>query len=91
MGVVPVWGIVFPASMLDSEWFAVLSAFVAINTLIYTVLAIGKILPKIYLSDLLEGRDRRVANRSIHPTEQERVEAARASRNGTNVSGNGGA
>ena len=33
--------------------------------------AIAKILPKIYLSDLWERRDRRVANRSIHPTPDE--------------------
>lgn len=68
---VPTWGILFPASMLSSEWFAVLSAFVAINTVLYTVLAIAKILPKIYVSDLWHRRDRRLVNRSIHPTPEE--------------------
>ena len=67
----PALGILLPASVLGSEWFAVLSAFVAINTVLYTVLAIAKILPKIYVSDLWQRRDRRVANRSIHPTPEE--------------------
>jgi hypothetical protein len=49
----------------------VLSAFVAINTIMYTALAIAKIAPKIYVSDLVHGRDRRVTNRSIHPTPEE--------------------
>jgi hypothetical protein len=73
MTAVSTLGILIPASALSSAWFAVLSAFVAINTVLYTALAIAKILPKIYLSDLWERRDRRVANRSIHPTPEERA------------------
>jgi hypothetical protein len=65
-------GILLPTSTLHHTWFAVLSAFVAINTVMYTALALGKIAPKIYLSDLVDRRDRRVANRSIHPTADER-------------------
>lgn len=61
-------GIVLPESTLASPWFAVLSAFVAINTVLYTALAIAKILPKIYISDLWHRRERRQVNRSIHPT-----------------------
>ena len=68
-----VLGILFPASMLGSAWFAVLSAFVAINTVLYTALAIAKILPKIYLSDLWHRRERRLVNRSIHPTPEEQA------------------
>ena len=64
-------GIVFPSSMLGSQWFAVLSAFVAINTVLYTALAIAKMLPKIYVSDLWHRRERRQVNRSIHPTPEE--------------------
>jgi hypothetical protein len=64
-------GILLPASTLDSTWFAVLSAFVAINTVMYTALAIAKIAPKIYVSDLVHRRDRRATNRSIHPTADE--------------------
>jgi hypothetical protein len=66
-------GIVLPASILSSAWFAVLSAFVAINTVLYTALAIAKILPKIYLSDLWHRRERRQVNRSIHPTPEEQA------------------
>lgn len=73
----PMWphplGILFPASLLQHEWFAVLSAFVAINTIMYTALAIAKMLPKIYLSDLWHRRDRRLTNRSIHPTPEDRA------------------
>jgi hypothetical protein len=71
----PALGIVFPASMLGSAWFAVLSAFVAINTVLYTALAVAKILPKIYVSDLWQRRDRRLTNRSIHPTRDEQASA----------------
>ena len=65
-------GVLLPASLLDHEWWAVLSTFVAINTIMYTALAVGKLAPKIYLSDLVHRRDRRRTNRSIHPTPQER-------------------
>lgn len=71
----PSFGILFPASLLQHEWFAVLSAFVAINTIMYTALAIAKMLPKIYLSDLWHRRDRRVTNRSIHPAPEEQAAA----------------
>ena len=64
-------GILLPASTLESTWFAVLSAFVAINTVMYTALALAKIAPKIYLSDVVHRRDRRTTNRSIHPTPDE--------------------
>jgi hypothetical protein len=64
-------GILLPDSTLDHTWFAVLSAFVAINTIMYTSLAIAKIAPKIYLGDHIHRRDRRTTNRSIHPTPEE--------------------
>jgi hypothetical protein len=60
-------GILLPESLLRSEGFAVLAAFVAINTVIYVALAIAKILPKIYVADWLDHRDRRVETRSIDP------------------------
>jgi hypothetical protein len=68
---VSTFGIVFPASLLAQPWFAVLSAFVAINTVLYTALAIAKVLPKVYVGDLWHRRDRRLVNRSIHPTPEE--------------------
>ena len=60
-------GILLPESVLDSEVFGVLAAFVALNTVMYVVLAVAKILPKIYLSDYLGGRGRRSQTRSIYP------------------------
>jgi hypothetical protein len=60
-------GLLLPEDVLHSEMFAVLAAFVAINTVMYVVLAVAKMLPKIYLSDFVGGRDRRRETRSIHP------------------------
>ena len=60
-------GILLPASFVRSELFAVLAAFVAINTIMYTALAVGKILPKVYVGDYVPGRRRRAESRSIHP------------------------
>jgi hypothetical protein len=72
MSVLPL-GILLPDSTLDHTWFAVLSAFVAINTIMYTALALAKIAPKVYVSDLVHRRDRRATNRSIHPIPEERA------------------
>ena len=60
-------GLLFEDSLLRSEWFAVLAAFVAINTVMYGALALAKLLPKVYLNDWLTTRNRRTTNRSIHP------------------------
>lgn len=56
-----------PDSIMHTEWFAALTMFVAINTLLYLTLAVVKLLPKAYLSDWVERRDRRGETRSIHP------------------------
>ncbi len=68
---VTAWGIFLPASILASQWFAVLSAFVAINTVMYVALAIAKMLPRVHVSDVWHRRERRRTNRSIHPTPEE--------------------
>ncbi len=60
-------GVLFPERVLYTEWFAVIAAFVAINTVIYTALAIAKMLPKVYLSDWQRRRYERSETRSIHP------------------------
>lgn len=60
-------GVLLPSSVLESGPFAVLLAFVAINTVMYGALAIVKVLPKVYPSGWLVGRNRRAQNRSIHP------------------------
>jgi hypothetical protein len=39
-------GILLPSSVLQSGWFQVLAAFVAINTLIYAALSLAKLFPR---------------------------------------------
>ena len=58
---------ILPESALHTGWFAVLSAFVAINTVMYVVLATATMLPKVHVTDWFTSRDRRTENRSIHP------------------------
>ncbi len=60
-------GILLPASVLQSDAFGLLAAFVALNTIVYLTLAVAKMLPKVYLSDYTGGRNRRRETRSIHP------------------------
>lgn len=60
-------GILFPEATLQSELFAILAAFVALNTVMYVALAIAKILPKVYLNDWIRRRRQRSETRSIHP------------------------
>lgn len=60
-------GVLLPESILWTRWFAVLAAFVAINTLVYVSLSVVKMLPKIYVSDWFTHRDRRAETRSIYP------------------------
>ncbi len=62
-----VWGILLPESTLREEFIAVLAAFVAINTILYVTLAVAKILPKVYVQDWINTRNRRSETRSIHP------------------------
>ncbi len=60
-------GILLPRATLESQTFAILAAFVAINTVMYSALAIAKMLPKVYLSDWVKRGQRRSQTRSIHP------------------------
>lgn len=60
-------GLLLPSSVVNTTWFAVLASFVAVNTLMYTALAIAKMLPKVYVSDYDPRRRRRAETRSIHP------------------------
>jgi hypothetical protein len=62
-----VWGVLLPESTLREEFIAVLAAFVAINTIVYVTLAVAKILPKVYVRDLVDTRNRRSETRSIDP------------------------
>jgi hypothetical protein len=56
-----------PESLLGERWFAVLSTFVAVNTILYVAMSIFKILPKLYLSDVVQRHGRRSETRSIYP------------------------
>ncbi|MFS4488184.1 hypothetical protein [Dietzia kunjamensis] len=64
-------GVLLPESVLSSDWFAVLAAFVAINTVMYVTLAALKMLPKIHVRDLLPRTYVRSETRSIHPEDTE--------------------
>jgi len=66
-GIAFVGGILLPESIMHSQWFAVLSMFVAVNTVLYLTLAVIKLLPKPYLSDWVDQRNRRTESRSIYP------------------------
>jgi hypothetical protein len=59
-----------PSALLSSPLFAVLAAFVAINTVMYGALALGKLLPKVYVADWVQRRNQRSETRSIHPDGQ---------------------
>ena len=39
-------GFLLPADVLASAWFQALATFVALNTLVYAVLALGKLIPR---------------------------------------------
>ncbi|HEY1369395.1 MAG TPA: hypothetical protein VGF23_19890 [Gaiellaceae bacterium] len=39
-------GILLPTSVLHSAWYQALAAFVALNTLIFALLALGKLIPR---------------------------------------------
>jgi hypothetical protein len=60
-------GILLPEEVLQSDWFSVLATFVAINTVIYVVLGVIKILPKVNVRGRHSGASRRSETRSIHP------------------------
>jgi hypothetical protein len=60
-------GSILPNDLMHSHWFAVLTTFVAVNTVLYLTLAIIKILPKAYVSDWVDRRNRRAETRGIYP------------------------
>jgi hypothetical protein len=62
-----VLGILLPESVVHSRTFAVLAGFVAINTVMYVALSIGKMVPRVYASELLPRRYARGETRSIYP------------------------
>jgi len=59
-------GLLFPESVLQSDWFAVFATFVAINTVIYVALSVSKLFPVIRFRR--RGFRMRAQERSIYPT-----------------------
>lgn len=60
-------GILLPEAVLHSDFVGILEAVVAINTVMFGSLAVSKLLPKLHLSDIVHGRNRRSETRSIYP------------------------
>jgi hypothetical protein len=60
-------GILLPESFLQSQFFVILAALVALNTTIYAALAIAKILPKIFRRRTYRKSTYRRETRSIYP------------------------
>jgi hypothetical protein len=60
---------VLPSDWLASPLYATLTAFVAVNTLVYVVLSISKILPRLHPTSWFQrnGANRRRETRSIYP------------------------
>lgn len=58
-------GVLFPESILQSPFFNVLATFVALNTLMYAVLAVARVLPRPRLP--WRRRYQRAETRSIYP------------------------
>jgi hypothetical protein len=60
---------VLPSAWLTSSWYATLTAFVAVNTLVYVVLSVSKILPRLHPTTWFrsDGANRRRETRSIYP------------------------
>ncbi len=61
---------VLPSSWLTSDWYATLTAFVAVNTLVYVVLSLSKVLPRLHPTTWWSPRpddSRRRESRSIYP------------------------
>jgi hypothetical protein len=64
-------GSLLPHEWLTTSWYATLTAFVAVNTIIYVVLSVSKVLPRVHPTTWLrrDGISRRRESRSIHPDE----------------------
>ena len=56
-----------PSDFLQTPWFAVLSAFVAVNTIMYVTLAVTKLLPRLHPGTWFRKGTRRSETRNIDP------------------------
>ena len=59
-------GILLPESVLHSDWFAVFATFVAVNTVIYVILSVSKLIPVMRQFWFRKPKDR-AETRSIYP------------------------
>ena len=66
-----------PESLLFTDWFRFMAAFVAVNTVMYAALALAKVLPKLQPPDWRRGQ--RSEPRGIYP-ESSREEVAAGAR-----------
>ena len=48
VGLVTTWGILLPASILQSDWYAALAWWVGFNTLIFAFLSLLQLLPPLH-------------------------------------------
>jgi uncharacterized membrane protein YecN with MAPEG domain len=67
---------ILPNTWLTSSWYATLTGFVAVNTLLYVVLSVSKILPRVHPTTWFSrgGISRRRETRSIYPESMEPVD-----------------
>jgi len=56
-----------PTSILTSDAFRILAAFVAINTIMYAAVTVAKLLPRVNPAVLRRGHYQRAETRSIYP------------------------
>jgi len=57
----------FTPVTLQTTWFHVLAAFIAINTMIYATISFISVLPRIYPTQWFSSRNTRSETRSIYP------------------------
>jgi len=60
-------GSLVPTSVLSSDGFRILAAFVAINTIMYAAVTVAKLLPRVNPSAFRRGHYERAETRSIYP------------------------
>lgn len=58
---------VLPTSILETDAFGVLTAFVAINTIMYAAVTVAKLFPRVDVSALRRRGYERAETRSIYP------------------------
>ena len=56
-----------PSSLLSTDAFRILAAFVAINTIMYAAVTVSKLVPKVNSAALRRARYQRSETRSIYP------------------------